>query len=116
MIKNGNYKIVRTNDGKIDLSFLPVGAMVMGAIAVERGYKLHANGDRATAPILDFSATNYATAAAGYLKTIENLTESRWTSILTACGATAAAAEAAATEIHDTLDGEREHMYTPSSP
>ncbi|KAJ6494334.1 hypothetical protein C8R45DRAFT_1095267 [Mycena sanguinolenta] len=114
-LKNGNFRIIKDADGNLDLSALPVGAMVMGAIAVERAYKLHSTGRRAENAIPDFSATKYATAAAGYLKSILSMTEGRWTSILEACGATASVAEAASDSL-DVLDGERENMYVPSSP
>ncbi|KAJ6455048.1 hypothetical protein C8R45DRAFT_944345 [Mycena sanguinolenta] len=111
---NAVAEVQRVQD-RLDLSALPVGAMVMGAIAVERAYKLHSTGRRAENTIPDFSATKYATAATGYLKSILSMTEGRWTSILEACGATASVAEAASDSL-DVLDGERENMYIPSSP
>ncbi|KAJ6492326.1 hypothetical protein C8R45DRAFT_990933 [Mycena sanguinolenta] len=117
LLKNGDYKIVRKTDGEkttLDLSFLPVGAMIMGAVAVERAYTLYTRGDRATNVIPDFSATNYATAAAGYLASIENFSERRWTCILAALGLTASVSDAP--KPRHSLDGRRERMYIPSSP
>ncbi|KAJ6506529.1 hypothetical protein C8R45DRAFT_1069621 [Mycena sanguinolenta] len=117
LLKNGDYKIVRKTDGEkttLDLSFLPVGAMIMGAVAVERAYTLHARGDRATNVIPDFSATNYATAAAGYLESIEDFSERRWTCILAALGLTASVSDTP--KPRHSLDGRRERMYIPSSP
>ncbi|KAF8209457.1 hypothetical protein K438DRAFT_1811081 [Mycena galopus ATCC 62051] len=117
-IKNGNFKIVRTQSGKVDLtaSVLPFGAFVMGAVSVERGYKLHLTGNRLENTPPEFSATIYSTAAAGYLKLIRQMSANRWEIILTACGASSSSvAEAAAPEL-DGLDGARELMYCPSSP
>ncbi|KAF8217296.1 hypothetical protein K438DRAFT_1798552, partial [Mycena galopus ATCC 62051] len=106
------------NGGKVDLtaSVLPFGAFVMGAILIERGYKLHLTGDRLENTPPEFSATIYSTAATGYLKSICQMSANCWEIILTACGANSSSvAEAAAPEL-DTLDGARELMYCPSSP
>ncbi|KAF7346658.1 hypothetical protein MSAN_01803400 [Mycena sanguinolenta] len=115
-LKNSNYQLIRKKDGKLDLSVLPVGPLVMGAVAVERAYRLHASGKRAENAIPDFSASKYATAANGYLASIRKLTENRWTLILDACDANGASINEAELRSFDTLDGAREQMYEPSSP
>ncbi|KAJ7721798.1 hypothetical protein B0H16DRAFT_1896342 [Mycena metata] len=118
-IKGGKFRIVLQPNGDVDLqqSVLPFGGLVMGAVSIERGYKLHLTGDRLQNSVPDFSATVYANAAAGYLKAIRKMSAKRWESILTACdaGTTAEEAAAAASGL-DTLDGAREEMYLPSSP
>ena len=83
---------------------------------MERAYRLHASGKRADNTIPDFSASKYANAAAGYLKSVLKLTENRWTLVLDACGANAASVNEAELRSLDTLDGAREEMYEPSSP
>ncbi|KAF8139323.1 hypothetical protein K438DRAFT_1880114 [Mycena galopus ATCC 62051] len=117
-IKGGNFKIVLTQDGAVDLtlSVLPFGACVLGAVSVERGYKCHLIDRRKNSPP-EFSATIYANAAAGYLKSIRKMSPNRWENILAACGASTTSVDraAAASEL-DTLDGAREMMYCPSSP
>ncbi|KAJ7024439.1 hypothetical protein C8F04DRAFT_1239654 [Mycena alexandri] len=118
-IKGAFYKMVLTPSGGVDLekSDLPVGALVMGAISVERGYKLHLTGDRLQNAIPDFSVSVYSNAAAGYLKSIRKMSANRWESILKACHASTTDEEPAASPSGlDTLDGAREEMYCPSSP
>ncbi|KAJ7238131.1 hypothetical protein B0H12DRAFT_1075397 [Mycena haematopus] len=101
----------------LDYSELPVGLLGMGAAAVERAYKLHLTGVRSAKP-RDFSAANYATAVAGFVKSIKKFKASRWESILRACGVTPSelTAEEDAPVEEASLDGVREHMYIPSSP
>ncbi|KAJ6517766.1 hypothetical protein DFH09DRAFT_1332085 [Mycena vulgaris] len=119
-IKGEQFRIIPiTVDGKqrADVSTLPIGALALAAAAVERGYKLHSTGERATNIVLDFSSSHFGTVVSGYVKGIKNFTPSRWEVVLKACGATIAEDDdEPASPQANTLDGVREHMYVPSSP
>ncbi|KAJ7084137.1 hypothetical protein C8R44DRAFT_894287 [Mycena epipterygia] len=122
-IKGQEYTIIpiTKDDGTTcaDISILSVGALAMGAASVERGYKLHSTGERATNEVLDFSSANFGTEAAGYMENLRNFTPSCWKAVLKSCGGTIrenVATAAPATPVANTLNGLREHMYIRSSP